>query len=290
MKAIDVGRRNPGALFGAFAIVLLVGLVPSGLQMVLQATLTGQPVLMWSLYALVMLASLLVMPPLMGGAIRVLHACESGQPVSALDVLQGYRDTSFAVRMVLTSLLLLLVSVVVIGLLFALLPGKELFVELFARSMSVPPGGQPDMSGLPEFDPSSLPWIFLWFVGAAMAVFTLMHAQFLAYSHAALGGHGPVDAVAAGFVGTLKNALPLTGFTLAMLVIGFVLIMIVAVVVGLLAVALTLVGPVVAGVVLVPIYLVVMLLMYVVMFGFYYHGWREIFGEMAADPMDAISA
>lgn len=290
MKAVDVGRRNPGALFGGFALVALIGLVPTVLQMVLQATLPGQPTLMWSLYALAMLASLLAMPPLMGAAIRMLHACETGQPASAFDVFDGFRDVPFGVRMVLTSLLLLAMYAAILGVLFLLMPGKELMIEVFSRSMSTPPGAEPDLTGLPPFDPADLPWMLLWFLGTMIVMLATMHVQMLAYCHAALGGHGPVSAVAGGLAGALKNVLPLLVFMLAMLVVGFVAAVVVGLVVGLLAVVLAMVSPVLAGVVLLPVYLAVILVVYVVMFGFYYHGWREIFGEPAADPMDAIAA
>lgn len=33
-----------------------------------------------------------------------------------------------------------------------------------------------------------------------------------------------------------------------------------------------------------------MLVLVIVLYGFYYHAWREVFGEAAADPMDAIAA
>ncbi len=289
MKAVDVGRRNPRALFGGFALLLLISLVPSVLQMVLQTTLVDTPALMWSLYALVTVVGILAMPPLTGAAIRLLHACETGQPASALDIFNGYRDGAFALRMVLTTLLMMLFSVVLMGLLYALLPAKEFIIEVFSRSIAAPPGGQPDMTGL-DFDPASLPWLFLWMVGATAALFTAMHVQLLATTHAALSGQGPVDALLSGLQGTLKNLLPLSGFTIAMLVIGFVALLVLALVLGLLAVVLTLASPVLAGVVLVPAYLLAILIMLVVLYGFYYHAWREIFGETAADPLDAIAA
>lgn len=289
MKAIDVGRRNPRALFGGFAIVVLISMVPTVVQMALQALLADSPVLMWSLYGLVMLASVLAMPPLTGAAIRLLHACESGQPAGALDVFNGYRDGAFALRMVLTSLLLFAFYLVLMGVLFALLPAKEMMVEIFTRSMATPPGGQPDMTGL-DFDPASLPWLFLWMVGSAAVLFTAMHVQLLATTHAALSGQGPLHALLSGITGTLRNILPLTAFTLAMLVIGFVALFLVVLVLGLLAVVLAMASPVLAGVVLVPVYLATILLLIIVLYGFYYHAWRGIFGEPAADPMDAIAA
>lgn len=289
MKAIDVGRRNPRALFGGFAIVMLVSLVPTVVQMVLQALLADSPALMWSLYGLVMLASVLAMPPLTGAAIRLLHDCETGQPAAATDVFNGYRDSAFALRMVLTSLLLFAFYLVLMGLLFALMPAKETIIEVFTRSMAVPPGGQPDLSGL-ALDPASVPWLFLWFVAAMATIFTAMHVQLLATTHAALSGQGPVQALVAGITGTLRNVLPLTAFTLAMMVIGFVVLFVLVLVLGLLAVVLTLASPVLAGVVLVPAYLFAILLAMVVLYGFYYHAWREIFGETAATPLDAIAA
>lgn len=289
-KAVDVGRRNPRALFGGFAILTVVGMVPTVVQMVLQTLLPEQMVLMWSLYALVMVAALVAMPPLTGAAIRMMHACETGQPASAMDVFNGYRDSAFAVRMVLTTLLLTAMYLLIVGVLLALMPGKELMIEVFSRSMATPPGGQPDMSDLPDFDPADLPWMLLWFLGAGLVMIATMHVQMLAYCHAALGGHGPVASVAAGLAGSLKNVLPLFVFMLAMLAIGFVAALVLGVVVGLLAAVLIMVSPVLAGVVMVPIYLGVLLLVYVMVFGFYYHAWREIFGEPAADPMDAIAA
>ncbi len=286
MKAIDVGRRNPRALFGGFALLMLVGLVPSVVQLAAQTLLADSPQGMLAVYLLVILASFLILPPLTGGAIRLLHACETGRPAGALDVFDGYRDTSFALRMVLTSLLLLAVYLVVFGLLFAVMPGKEFMVELFSRSLATPPGGQPDMTGLPAFPPSFL----LWMLGAFAVLLVLTHAYLLAFTHAALGGHGPLAAVAAGFKATLRNVLPFIGFTLVVGLVGFVAVLLLAIVVGLVAGALILISPVLAGVVLLPIYLGLMLVVYVVMFGFYYHGWREIFDQPASEPSDAFAA
>jgi hypothetical protein len=152
--------------------------------------------------------------------------------------------------------------------------------------MATPPGGQPDMSGMPPFPPSFL----LWMLGAFAVMLVLTHAYLLAFGQAALAGQGPVDSVLAGFKATLRNVLPFLGFTLVAMVVGFVLVLILAIVVGLFAAVLMAVSPVLAGVVLLPVYLGLMLVMYVVMFGFYYHGWREIFDEPTVEPADAFAA
>ena len=290
MKAVDVGRRNPRALFGGFALLLVVGLVPSAVQMGSQYAFAGTPSLMWTVYGLATVVSLVMMPPLVGAAIRLLHRCETGQPASALDLFDGYRDTGFAVRMVLTALLMMAVYLLMFGLLYVFLPGKEFFVEAFARSMATPPGGQPDMTGMPELAPSMVPMLLVWMLGMMVVVFVLTHTYMLTITQAALTGDGPVAAVAAGFTATVKNVLPLLGFTLAMLVVSFVVMLVLVLLMALLGAVLAMVNPILAGAVLLPIYLAVALVVYVVMFGFYYHGWRDIFGETAADPLDAIAA
>ena len=286
MKAVDVGRRNPRALFGGFALLLVVALIPSVVQMVAQSLLAESPQLVLAVYLVTILASLVIMPPLTGSAFRLLHACETGQPAAASDIFDGYRDGGFALRMILTAVLVTLAYLLLAGLLYVVMPGKEFMIELFSRSMATPPGGQPDMSGMPPFPPSFL----LWMLGAFAVLLVLTHAYLLAFGQAALAGQGPADSVLAGFKATLRNVLPFLGFTLVAMVVGFVLVLILAIVVGLFAAVLMAVSPVLAGVVLLPVYLGLMLVMYVVMFGFYYHGWREIFDEPTVEPADAFAA
>lgn len=286
MKALDAGRRQPRALFGGFALLLAVGMVPTVLQLVAQALFPSSPGLLMVVYGAVIGLSLVLMPPLSGAAFRLLHDCETGRPAAATDIFNGYRDRAFAVRMVLTAMLLLLAYLAVFALLFTVVPGKEFFTELFARAAATPPGGQPDMTGMPPLPPSFL----LWLLAASAFLVVLGNAYMLAFAHAAMAGHGALGAVGGGLAATLRNLLPLVGFFLVAMVVGFVLVMIFAVVVGLVVTVLSLVSPVLAMVVIAPLYLALMLVAYVVMFGFYYHGWREIFGEPAEAPLDALEA
>ena len=45
-----------------------------------------------------------------------------------------------------------------------------------------------------------------------------------------------------------------------------------------------------AVVVVIPLYLGLVLVLQVVMYGFYYHAWRELFGQPAVTPADALEA
>lgn len=288
MKALDVGGKNPRALFGGFLILLLVGVLPSLVQLGVEHGLKPSLEVLLTVYGVVMVVSLVLMPPITGSALRLMQNCEMGRPASALDVLDGYRDGGFAVRMILTSLVLLACYVLVFLLLWLLMPGKEFMIELFARSAATPPGGQPDMSGMPPFPPSFL----LWMLGALALLMVLTHVYLLAFAQAALGGQGPLAATAQGFMAVMRNLLPFIGFTLVAFIVGTILLFIVALVLGMVLALLAAVSPVVAIVVGVPVYVVLMLGIYVVMFGFYCHAWRDIFGEPAMPPpvADAISA
>jgi len=286
MKAVDVGRKQPRALFGGFALLMLVGMVPSVLQGLAQVMFPTSPALLMTVYGAVIGLSLVLLPPLSGAAFRLLHHCETGQPAQASDIFEGYRDRGLALRMILTALLLILAYLAVFALLFTVVPGKEFFAELFLRAAATPPGGQPDMTGMPPLPPSFLLWMLL----AAALLVVLGNAYMLAFAQAALAGHGPVASVGSGLAGTLRNLLPLVGLFLAACIVGFVLILIFAILVAMVAGLLAMISPALAMVLLVPVYLVLMLVIYVVMFGFYYHAWIDIFGEPVAAPADALEA
>lgn len=286
MKSLDVGRKNPKALFLGFFLMLLVGLVPGVIQIVGQAVFPPASGALVAIYGVSFLLSMLLLPPLVGAAFNLLHACERGQPAAATDIFDGYRDMSFAVRMWLTMLLVMLMYVVSLGLLFALLPGKEFFVELMMRAATTPPGGQPDMAGMPAFPPSFL----LWLLGAMFVVLVLANVYMLAYARAALNQCGPVRALLDGFAGTLRNLLPFILIAMVVTIVGFVLLMILALVAGVAIGLLMAISPVLAVIVGVPVYVGLMLMLYVVSFGYFYHAWQDIFGEPAVAPEDSIAA
>lgn len=282
--ALDVGRRHPSALFGGFAILLGIALLPTGLQLGLQLGLGLGPEAMLGVNVAVMLLSLLLLPPLFGGAFRLLHACETGQQPSALEVLAPYREPQSALRLVLTAVLIALVYVLVLGVL-ALLPGGGFFVELVKIAASTPPGAQPDLAGLTP--PAGL---LLWLLAALFFAIWLGNAYMLAFAQAALGGRGPLLAVAEGLWAALKNLLPLIGVFIVVVLAGFVAALLLALVAGVVLGVLGMISPVLALVVGVPLYLALLLLVYVVMFGYYYHAWREIFGALPPPLADAVVA
>ena len=66
-QAIDLGRSNPKAIFGAVALLALIALIPSMIQMLLQFGLGLGPEVVMVVIGLTTLASIVVYPLLIGG-------------------------------------------------------------------------------------------------------------------------------------------------------------------------------------------------------------------------------
>jgi hypothetical protein len=282
MKALDAGRRNPTALFGGFAMMMLVVLVPSAVQFAADKMLVVGSAAWIAVYAVAFVGSLVLAPPLAGAAFRLLDACERGLPVRASAIFDGFRLPGFLARMVLLMLAFVAVYLLVLAVLYALLPGKDVLFEYFRRALAVTPGAQPDFTGLAP-PPGGL---FLWMLGSMFLLLVLGNAYMLAFAQAALAGRGIVDSLRDGFAGAFRNLLPFLGFAIAMFFVALVVALVLMLVVGLVAVVLTLVSPVLAVAVLAPVYVALLLGVYVIMFAYYYHAWLEIFGGERPAPVD----
>jgi hypothetical protein len=281
MRSLDVGRRNPGALFLGILILLVIGLVPSGIQLAGSTLYAPDSIAFKTVYVAAMLVSLVIMPPLMGSAFRLIDACERGAPARATGILDGYRDGAFWLRTVLLSLSFVAVYVLVGGALYLLLPGGAATVEYFAQLAATPPGGQPDLSGLTA-PPGGL---FLWLLGAMFLLLVLGNAYMLAFAQAALAGRGVLEALGDGFAGAFRNLLPFLGFAIAMFFVAIVGLLIAGILIVLIVAVIAMISKTLALVVAIPLYIALMLAMYVVMFGFYYHAWREIHAPPGTLPV-----
>ncbi|WP_188663843.1 hypothetical protein [Arenimonas soli] len=276
-KAFDVGRRNPKALFGAIALVIVVvvamTMAQTFLQVLTQGSMSGLVVVM----VLMTAVNWVVMPPLVGGLFRVVDATDRGLPVVASDVFNAYGRGQGGKRLVLVSLVYSLAYVGFAGLML-LTPLGQFFREYFAIALATPVGGEPDMAALQALMANTSPSAFLWLPVVAIVMFTWLHASMLALATAALREVDVATAVVAGAMAALRNFLPLLGFMLVMLVGGFAAMLLVGLVLGLLMALLAMASPVLVVLVMFPLMLLVMLAVYAMVFAFYYHGWRDIFG------------
>lgn len=282
-RAFDVGRRNPKALFGAIALVMAVVFAISVLQMMLQAgaqaSTTGVAVVM----ALSTVISWVVMPPLFGGVFRVLDAAERGRPVVSTDVFNAFSQGQGGKRLVLTSLVYSLAYLALLALLL-LTPLGQFFREYFAIALATPVGGEPDQAAILALMQKTPPTAILWLPLAALGIGAWLHASMLALATAALREASVAECVVAGLLAMGRNFLPLLGFSLALMVGGTLVFFLLALVGGLVVGLLSLISPVLGLVVLLPLMGLLMLATYALLFGFYYHAWRGIFGDEPEAP------
>ncbi len=280
MQAVNIGRSNPRAVFGAVALLALVGLVPSVIQLVLQSGLGLGTTASLAVMAACTLAMVVVYPLLIGGVLRVIDAAEHGRPTHAAALFDTFRAgngagrlVGFGVAMFVAYLALFVAVVALFGQDFS-----AWYMELLSASTQNDPAAQARvLQDIPDG------------FGTMMALGTLAGLFFsgiyaIGFGQVALAGHGVGSALADGVAGTLKNVLPI--LLLAMVVfagfLAFALAM--AMVVSLLGMVGGLVHPALAVLLAAPVYLGGLLMMYVVMFGVMYFMWRDVCGEAAPLP------
>src|SRR5690606_22050755 len=99
-QAIHLGRGNPRAVFGAVALLALVAMLPSLVQVVLQSALGLGTTGTMAVMAASTLVMVVVYPLLIGGVLRVIDAAEHGRPVHATALFDTFRAGNDAGRLV----------------------------------------------------------------------------------------------------------------------------------------------------------------------------------------------
>lgn len=271
-SAINLGRHNPKAIFGAVALLALVALIPSIIQVALQygAGLGAESVLM--IVGVMTLAMIVVYPLLIGGLLRVIHASETGQPTRATALFDAFRAGNGAGRLIGFGVLLTMIYITIF--VVVILSFGQGFLSWYMQMItaSMEAGTPSQMPAIPEL-PAGL--------GTVMALGTLVGLFFggvyaIGFGQVALGGRSVGGALSDGVAGTLKNLLPIMVLAIIAIVLLFALILVVALVGGLLALVGGLVHGALAVALVAPVYLGMLLVMYVVMFGVMYFMWRDV--------------
>ena len=281
-RAVDLGRHNPKALFGAAILLMLVALVPSVLQQVAMLLLgvdDAQTAI--SIGLVTTAAMIIVFPLLIAGFLRVIDAAENGRPTRATALFDTFRAGAGRGRIIGTGLLLMLVYIALLALVL-LLFGREVaawYWEVLSLVQSATPENPPQMPPLPEGigRVAGLMLLVMMISGGLYAI---------GFGQVALGGRNAVGALADAVSGTLKNVLPL----LVLTVVGLVALLLASIALALLGGLLMLLGglvnPMLGVALAVPVYLAFMVIVYVVMFGVMYFIWRDVCGpETTAAPV-----
>lgn len=281
---ISLGYRHPKPIFGGAVILMVIVLVPSMIMLPFQFhwRATGappSPTFYLSIMAVSMLIGLLVVP-LYAGYLQVIDAAERGLPARATGIFDPYRQGD-ALRLIGYGLALAVIYLVLMGIVI-LAAGRGIvdwyMQVLAAQSSHVPPPGLPQGFGI------------------AMALLTVMGLFMMGFYSVSLGQvalrrRGVFNALGDGFLGALKNLLPLIVLAVSLVIawiIVIIAIMIVAVVLALLG---RLVGAWLMLVLLVPIYIALILAVFAVMFAVMYYLWRDVCeGDTTPGTAETIAA
>ena len=279
-QAINLGRNNPRAVFGAVALLAVIALIPSVIQLVLQHGLGLGPEAVMMVIGVTTLASIVVYPLLIGGMLRVIHAAENGRPTHATAIFDSFRADGGRGRLIAFGLLMTAIYLGVFLLVISLF-GRDFlswYWQLITAAQEQQAGGaqmSPELLALPDGfgRVMALGSLFALFMGGVYAI---------GFGQVALGGRSVGQALSDGLAGTLKNVLPIVLLALLAVVALFALALVVGIVGGILALVGGAVHKALAVALVMPVYLGMLLVVYVVMFGVMYFMWRDICGEPPA--------
>jgi len=274
-QAIELGRLNPKAVFGAALLVLLTlyGVVVLLVAVVSSFTLgaghspDAMEMLGWFAPAFVLM--LLLLPILLGGLMHVIREAEAGRPVRARDVYVPFRRGQ-AGRLALFGIVQLLFGIAG-GLIVVALAGSGYWTDYLAALNGAMNGNVPV---LPEpAHPGLLMLVQMLFnyFSYAMLLFSIPLVLF--------SGARVLEALRGSFWAAVKNLLPnlFAGILFVGGVIAATLVLV------LLATVATLLGSAihaVVGVVLnAALFLLFGTVMLVVLAGGAYFAWRDTFGD-----------
>jgi len=271
---INLGRHNPKAIFGAVALVALVALIPSLIQVLLQYGLKLEAESVLMVVGLTTLASIFIYPLLIGGVLRVIDASENGRPTQATAVFDTFKPGHGAGRLIGFGVLL---TVLYIGAFVAMIAmlGVDFFswyAQVISMAMQTPAATPADVPAMPDG------------LGTVMAFGVLVGLFFggvytIGFGQVALANRGIGESLADGATGTLKNVLPIVVAAI-IVILGFIAMIIAFALVGmLLALIGAMLHPTVALILIAPLYIAFLLVLYVVMFGAMYYMWRDVAGE-----------
>jgi hypothetical protein len=238
----------------------------------------------WVLYGLTILASMLLLPPIMVGWFRLCREVDGGAKGHALDILAPYRDRGAWGRALVAALLMLVVTIALFALLA--LAFWSSFQAFFAQVAAQQAASLAGTTIAPQAPPVG------FFVGYLVFIVVMVVVQFVylvAFADVALRPTSPVAAIRDAFAGVGRNSLKLLLFLLCVGIASIAVAVIVGLVFGLLIMALSMLGTVALVIGMLLLYIPLVLLMYPVMFAGSYFVWKSMLGDAAPPPVPDAS-
>lgn len=283
-QSLDLGARNPRAVFGA-ALLLIAVLYGLALLLGLSASLVAKSapgqvpdasrVLL--LFVPMFLLLMLLFPALIGGLMHVIREAEAGRPVSALDLFAPFRQ-SRAPRLALLGIVQIVLAVIG-GMIVVSIAGADYWRDYMAAVRgamggSMPAVPQPEHPGLLML----VQLVFNYFSYAIM----LLAVPLMLFSGSALA-----DAIKDSLRASVRNV-GANVFAGVLFVLG---VIVAAVVVALFAMLAGVIGNLIHAAVgnalIAVVFIAFGAVLLVVLTGGAYLAWRDTFGDAAVTPTPA---
>lgn len=277
MRAVNLGRNNPKAIFGAVAWVALVALIPTIIQLFLQYVFKASPSAIMSVIGVTTLFSILLYPLLIGGLLRVIDAAENGRPTRAGAVFDAFRGGGGAGRLIGFGLFM---AAIYIGLFLLIITffGHD-FMQWYWKLITATqtnPAAAAEVAELPHG------FGLVMALGSLVGIF-MGGVYALGFGQVALGGQSVGKAMSDGFSGTLKNVLPILVLVL-LAFLAYIVLVIAVLIIFLIIGIISVISKVLGAILAVPVVIAMVVALYAVMFGVMYYMWRDICGDATSVP------
>jgi len=259
-----------GVMFMAMGKAVTGGMAPG------QSPFVGHMGLFVGMYAVTIVLSMALFPPMMAGWFRMDHGIDRGDAVGATSVLAPYRDSALWLRSIGFALLAFVIYAAIFGLLALTFYGSimEFMQQMQAQQAAAVAGVAP---APPHFPAGLVIGYFLMIVVGSFLQFVYL----LGFADLALNGTGAVGAMTRAARATFKNIVMLVVFTICLFVASMVVFMLLGIVIAVLMVVLTMLMKSLAFVVIALFYIAMMLCIYPLMFAINYQAWKSMLGEDA---------
>lgn len=224
-------------------------------------------------YAVTILVSMLVFPPILIGWFKLCQNVDNGIAVSAFEILKPYRDMQLWLRGISFALLGFLVYIVILGLFALAFSGaiSDFMHQMEAQQMAILSGAKPA--------PPSFPFGFI--IGYFSFIFVAMFLQFVymvGFTEVSLRPTSALAAMKMAAEAVFKNALKLVLMLFCVGIVFYIAFFIISMVLVLIIGLVSLIHPIAGAIAAFVLFLPLMLLLYPLVFSGHYFKWKGLLG------------
>lgn len=236
--------------------------------------MAGGMTLFYTVYAVTVVISLLLFPPILVGWIKLCQSIDQNNAASGFDILKPYKDKPLWLRGIGFAFLGLLIYVLFMGVFALTFWGaiSDFIQQAEAQQAAASIGARP---APPTFS-MSLVLGYFGFIGVAMF---LQFVYMVGFAEISLRPTSPIAAMKQAALGVFKNGFKLILFLICIVTVFYIALLIISLILGLIVVVLSFIHPAIGAVVAVALFLPVFLCLYPLMFAGHYFMWKSILGD-----------